>query len=634
MSLHDLELLAPAGSMDVLRTVAEAGADAVYLGGKRFNMRMLRPEFNFSDEEMAEAVQYLHHQQKKIYVTINNLYYPSELDELKDYLGLLAEMQVDAFIVQDLGVAQICRENGMNIPLHASVQMGTNNAESARLLENNGFSRVILSRHLSLPEIEAIHRASGIGIEHFIHGETCISHCGKCLLSSFMYNESSNRGRCRKPCRWNYRMSGLEQNTTDEPRYYLAQHDFCLYPYLQQMIAAGVGSFKIEGRMRSQEQLALIIGCYRRALDKIKQDPDHYIPSVEDIKKLEENRIRDFCSGSLFKVPDQDDIDLDGRREPAWNTSARQLTPLGAELSCLTEKQTIANNRIELTVTVADQDGLQKMMTQEIDHIIISLDSMRQQHQPFDLDKLKPIIDAHQTGQPRIFLETPRIVTQKDLTSVYRLKEWAQSSKVDGFVVNDLGSLHILRSENWRLWTGSGLNIANYKAAAFLQDQGVERITASLEISAAEMKAMLAGQVPAEIIVQGPMPAMITDLCLIQTALEGCSTACGQECALAQPALLDKYGQSYKILTDYQCRNHIYYPLERSLYPYLPWLAAWGAKSVRIDGQHYPPKLLTRVVYIYQQALQENPAGLRINREGLERLLKLFPNGLTATPFQ
>ncbi len=631
MSLHNLELLAPAGSMDVLRTVAEAGADAVYLGGKRFNMRMLRPEFNFSEEEMVQAVQYLHDRQKKIYVTINNLYYPSELDELADYLGRLAELQVDAFIVQDLAVAQICREKGLHIPLHASVQMGTNNAESAGWLERNGFSRVILSRHLSLPEIEAIHRASAIGIEHFVHGETCISHCGKCLLSSFMYQESSNRGRCRKPCRWAYRMSGVEPTTTDEPRYYLAQHDFCLYPYLPQMIAAGVSSFKIEGRMRSQQQLAMIIGCYRRALDQIKQNPDHYQTSVEEIKKLEENRVRDFCSGSLFKDPQQDDIGLDGKREPAWHTSARKLTPLGLELARLDEQPTCADHRIELTVTVADQDGLQKMMMQEIDHIIISLDSMRQLHQPLDLDQLKPIIDAHQTGQPSIFLEMPRIVTQRDLAAVYRLKEWATSSQVDGFVVNDPGSLNILRSENWRLWAGSGLNVANPKAASFLQAQGVERITASLELGAAEMKTMLAGQVPAEVIVQGPLPAMITDLCLIQTALAGDHDACGQECALAQPALVDEYGQAYKILTDYQCRNHIYYPLERCLYPYLPWLAAWGAKSIRIEGQHYPPKRLSRVVYIYQQVVQETPPHLRINHEGWERLLQLFPHGLTSS---
>lgn len=632
--LHDLELLAPAGSRDVLRTVAEAGADAIYLGGKRFNMRMLRPEFNFSDEEIAQAVKYLHQENKKLYVTVNNLYFQSEINELRDYLCRLADLQVDAFIIQDLGVAEICREKGLDVPLHASVQMGTNNTESARLLERNGFSRVILSRHLSLPEIRAIHQSNGIGIEHFVHGETCISHCGKCLLSSFMFQESSNRGRCRKPCRWAYRMSGLQQNNIDEPRYFLAQHDFCLYPYLQQMIAAGVSSFKIEGRMRSREQLALITSCYRRALDRIIQDPDNYKPSAEDIKKLEDNRIRDFCSGSLFRVPNQDDIDLTGKREPAWNSAAHKLTPLGTESAFPEEEKTITTNRLELTVTVADQDGLQKMMIQDIDHIIISLDSMRQQHQPVNLNKLKPIIDSHKSGQPRIFLETPRIVTQKDLAAVYHLKEWAESCKIDGFVVNDLGSLNILKSERWSLWTGSSLNVANSQAAAFMRNQGVERITASLEIGAAEMQALLAQQIPMEIIVQGPIPAMITDLCLIQSALDGDSTDCRQECVLAQPALLDEHGQAYKILTDYQCRNHIYYPLELSLYPYLSWLAAWGAKSVRIDGQHYPPKLLTRVVYVYQKALQDSPTGLNINAEGLARLLQLFPNGLTATPFQ
>jgi len=632
MSLYDLELLAPVGSMDVLRTVAEAGADAVYLGGKRFNMRMLRPEFNFSDEELAEAVKYLHQKQKKIYVTVNNLYYQSEVAELRDYLCRLAELQVDAFIVQDLAVAQICRENGLSIPLHASVQMGINNVESVRLLEKNGFSRVILTRHLSLQEIEAIHQGSKIGIEHFVHGEMCISHCGQCLLSSFMYQESSNRGRCRKPCRWTYRMSGLEQIGTNDPQYYLAQKDLCLYPYLQQMINAGVSSFKIEGRMRSKEQLAQIIASYRRALDRLRDDPETFQLDEQDMQTLEENRIRDFCSGSLFKVTDKDDIGLDGAKEPAWNSSARQLTPMSEkDFQIPAQEKTPTSVQTELTVSVADQDGLQKMIMQEVDNIIVSLDSMRQHQRKIELEKLKPILDAHR--QPKIFLETPRIVTQKDIESVYQLKKWAESSRVDGFVVNDLGSLNILKSDRWSLWTGCGLNVANSKSALFLQNQGAERITVSLESSAEEMKAFLNQEVPAEIIVQGPLSAMITDLCLIQTALGACSEDCSQECTLTQPALLDEYGQAYKILTDYQCRNYIYFPLERCLYPYLQWLTAWGIQSVRIDGQHYPPKLLTRVVYIYKQAVQESQAGSNINKKGFERLLKLFPNGMTATPF-
>ncbi|HNX93137.1 MAG TPA: U32 family peptidase, partial [Syntrophomonas sp.] len=491
-----------------------------------------------------------------------------------------------------------------------------NNVESARLLEKNGFSRVILTRHLSLQEIEAIHQGSKIGIEHFVHGEMCISHCGQCMLSSFMYLESSNRGRCRKPCRWQYRMSGLEQISTDDPQYYLAQNDLCLYPYLKQMISAGVSSFKIEGRMRSQEQLALIIGSYRRALDRLREDSENFQPDMRDMQILEENSIRNICCGSLFKVTDKDDMGLDGKREPAWNTTARQLTPLGEnDFHIPVEEKSPSPLQTELTVTVSDQDGLQKMLMQEVDNIIISLDSMRQHQSRIELEKLKPIVDARREGQTKIFIETPRIVTQKDIESVYQLKKWAESSRVDGFVVNDPGSLNILKSDRWRIWTGCGLNVANSKSAEFLQNQGIDRITASLELSAEEMKALVR-QFPAEIIVQGPMPAMITDLCLIQTALGENPGDCSQECGQAQPVLLDEHGQAYKILTDYQCRNHIYYPLERCLYPYLQLLAAWGVKSVRVDGQHYPPKLLTRVVYIYKQAVQESRAGLSINKEG------------------
>jgi putative protease len=191
-----------------------------------------------------------------------------------------------------------------------------------------------------------------------------------------------------------------------------------------------------------------------------------------------------------------------------------------------------------------------------------------------------------------------------------------------------------LKSERWQLWAGSGFNIANSKSAAFLQNHGIERVTLSLELNVEDTKALLAGQVPAEIIVQGPMPAMITDLCLIQTALGNNPEKCLQECRQAHPALMDEYGQAYRILTDYQCRNYIYYPLERCLYPYLQKLTAWGVKSVRIDGQYYSSELLACVVNIYKQAVQESLTGLPVNKEGFERLIELLPNGMTAAPFE
>ncbi|MEN6460879.1 MAG: peptidase U32 family protein, partial [Syntrophomonas sp.] len=177
---HELELLAPAGKWEVMESAAMAGADAVYLGGKRFNMRMLKSDYNFSNEELIRAVDYLHEKDKKLYVTVNNLYYEDEIEELKDYLLFLEEINVDALIVQDMGVVDLHNEMGLNIALHGSVQMGIGNSQAVKLLEKNGLSRVILSKNVSLQEINEIHRATGMVIEFFAHGDLCVSHTGQC----------------------------------------------------------------------------------------------------------------------------------------------------------------------------------------------------------------------------------------------------------------------------------------------------------------------------------------------------------------------------------------------------------------------------------------------------------------------
>jgi putative protease len=228
---HKLELLAPAGKWEVMESAVEAGANAVYLGGKRFNMRMFKSEFNFSNEELINAVDYLHEKDKKIYVTVNNLYFEDEIEGLKDYLLFLDEIKVDALIIQDLGIFDLHNEMGLKIALHGSVQMGIGNSQSVKLLEEKGLSRVILSKNVSLQEISKIHSATGMVIEYFAHGDLCVSHTGQCYMSNLFFGESSNRGRCKKPCRWKYQLE-RSGHTNGELKYFLANKDLCLYAYL------------------------------------------------------------------------------------------------------------------------------------------------------------------------------------------------------------------------------------------------------------------------------------------------------------------------------------------------------------------------------------------------------------------
>lgn len=630
MSGQNMELLAPAGTMAVLETVVKAGADAVYLGGKRFNMRLLRPEFNFSDTELTEAVSLLHQHHKKIYITVNNLYNPNEIEAIKDYLLFFDQLGVDALIIQDLGLIKLCQELNLSIPLHASVQMGVNNLAAVKLLEDQGLSRVILSRNLSREEIQAIHKETCLGIECFVHGDQCISHAGQCYLSSFIFDESGNCGRCRKPCRWPYKISDALKQKSKEAQYYLAPQDLCLYPYLADLIAAGVTSFKIEGRMRSSEHLAFIVGIYRQALDLYLANPSLYEVSETACQELYDRRIRDYTAGSFLKRTSWDDIGLSGAREPQFKTAPIRLVSLqNTDLPPQPPNPQLAV-KPELTVKVGDFESLENMLKRGIDNIILGLDSMRQQAVNWEAGSISKALEMCQGYDSRILLETPRIVCQQDLKDIYELGRQPFLRQVDGLIVNDLGSLNIFKSSGIMLWSGYGLNICNARASRFIKQLGVERMAVTLEMRGSDLPRLLEEEGAMELLVQGPLPGIITDLCIRSGDISG--SGCALDCSQNTIALRDEYGQAYKVLSDYKCRNYIYNPLERSLYPYLPFLMGGGLKSFRIDGQYYPSGLLSRVVSLYKEAIVGVLTGNWEATPGYQEILGLFPDGLTAMP--
>jgi putative protease len=208
-----VELLAPVGKWDVLEAVIRAGADAVYLGGKKFNMRLHRKEFNFTREQMRDAVVYCHEKGVKMYVTVNNMLTDAEMAEIPDYLSYLQKIAVDGLIVQDLGVVRWAKKIGLTVPLHASVMMNVHNLESIRLLEELGLTRVILGRELTLDDIKLIHSKTSLELEYFTHGDMCFSQSGQCYHSGMLFGKSSNRGQCLKPCRWAFELVDRE---TDE----------------------------------------------------------------------------------------------------------------------------------------------------------------------------------------------------------------------------------------------------------------------------------------------------------------------------------------------------------------------------------------------------------------------------------
>jgi putative protease len=297
-----IELLAPVGSKEALVAAVESGANAVYLGGKMFGARHYAP--NFTDEELTEAVRFAHLRGVAVLVTVNTLLDDSELPLLVDYLRHLYEIGVDAIIVQDLGVAVVAKKVVPNLPLHASTQMTAHNLAGVDFLAAMGFKRVVLARELSLADIEYICKNTTVEIETFIHGALCISYSGQCLMSSLIGGRSGNRGRCAQPCRLPYTLVDAAGNDAlqqaDAGAYLLSPKDFNTIEVLPQLIEAGVTSFKIEGRMKRPEYVAVVVDAYRRSIDSYQACQADYTVSEQDKKDLAQIFNRDFTTAHLY----------------------------------------------------------------------------------------------------------------------------------------------------------------------------------------------------------------------------------------------------------------------------------------------------------------------------------------------
>lgn len=262
-----MELLAPAGTMENFMAALESGADAIYLGGKGFNARAHAA--NFGMDELREAVRLAHILQVSVYVTVNILIGDAELSDLEQYLKDLESISVDAIIVQDLAVAQLANRVAPKLHLHGSTQMTAATLDAVRFYESLGFTRVVLARELSLKEIEHICANCKAEIEVFVHGALCVCYSGQCLMSSFIGGRSGNRGACAQPCRLPYELldaSGTSLLPKHEA-YLLSPKDLNYSEYMNELVAAGVTSFKVEGRMKKVSYVRQVIGTYREILD-------------------------------------------------------------------------------------------------------------------------------------------------------------------------------------------------------------------------------------------------------------------------------------------------------------------------------------------------------------------------------
>ena len=292
--MQKIELLAPAGDLDKLKIAVLYGADAVFIGGKKFSLRARASNFEMKD--IQEACIFAHEHGSKVHVTMNIIPHNEDLEGLEEYIKELDQAGVDAVIVASMYIASVVKRVAPRIEIHFSTQMSTTNSMAVNFLANEGYHRVVLAREVTLEELEQLMPKVGIDIEVFIHGGMCVSYSGRCMLSNYMTNRDANRGGCAHSCRWNYTLfTDEEEQVSPDKEFHYGSKDLMALRYIPNLIDLGVSSLKIEGRMKSIYYVATVVRSYRKLIDAYYQskqtnetlDWDFY---EREIKKAE-NRL-------------------------------------------------------------------------------------------------------------------------------------------------------------------------------------------------------------------------------------------------------------------------------------------------------------------------------------------------------
>ncbi len=309
-SVKKPELLAPAGNFEKCRIALRYGADAVYLAGKDYGLRAFSD--NFTLEEMAAAVALAHGAGKRVYVTVNMMPHDDDMAGLAEYIAAIRDIGVDAVILSDLGVWRVLRRVAPDLAFHVSTQANTVNREAILAWQELGAKRIVLARELSIAEIAAMRPHVQTELECFIHGAMCVSLSGRCLLSQYLTGRDANRGACAQPCRWRYDLvpegreaaDALSMHEDKAGTYIMNSRDLCGLPVLPALLASGVDSLKIEGRMKSLYYVAMVTGAYRAALDAWAQDPEHFCLDPAWLRELEAVSHRPYTTG--FYIPKEE----------------------------------------------------------------------------------------------------------------------------------------------------------------------------------------------------------------------------------------------------------------------------------------------------------------------------------------
>lgn len=316
------EVLAPAGTLEKLKTAIHYGADAVYIGGNAYGLRSRAG--NFSYEEMAEGVAFAKEHQAKVYVAANMVTHEGDAEGAGEFFRTLRDIGISAVIVSDPALIEICITEAPGLPVHLSTQSSATNFETLEFWREEGLERVVLAREVSMDEIKEIRENTSVEIEAFIHGAMCISYSGRCTLSNHMSMRDANRGGCSQSCRWKYDLfdmpfagehrSLLTSGKEEEP-FSMSAVDMSMIEHIPDLIQNGVNSLKIEGRMKSIHYVSTVANVYKAAVDSYMEDPENYVCKQEWVDELWKVAQRELSSGFYYQTPNENEQLFGERRK-------------------------------------------------------------------------------------------------------------------------------------------------------------------------------------------------------------------------------------------------------------------------------------------------------------------------------
>ncbi len=607
-----IELLAPAGTFDIFESIIRSNCDAVYFGGQVLNMRMIRKGYNLSNDEIKKAITMSHDLDKKVYITVNNLFNHEDLNVAKDYLLFLNEVQPDGLIVQDLAVLQLTKELSINLPLHSSVMMNVHNLAMINTLQKQGISRVVLSREMSLDQIKYIKTQTDMEIEYFTHGDMCVAHGSQCHYSGILFGMSSNRGRCLKPCRWDYHIK--KDGQLYKTKFPMAVKDMCMYPYLPEMIDAGIDSFKIEGRMRQKEFIVNLINYYGDAIDRYIQDPTGY-DRTKDYKKIVDTRKRDLSTNYAFGKPGLSNINL--RYE-----GTGKFYSTGKVFSIPTEEPAITDTQLNTISNTIDTYMTNHKATPPVKQISVKVGTMEQAklaiekgvktiylsgdvylpHKPFTKDDVKYL--ANHKGDSHIILGLPKMMRDLDMISYKNLLD-ELAEDLDGILVTNIGAITAFSDYGLPIIGDYTLNIYNYKAIDYYKGLGLDQYTLSIESKLPDLLTTIThSTLPSEIIIHGRPCVMYLEHDLFANTKHPTDNGYNDTYYKEDTVLhLVTPAGEYPVYKDQYERCHMLPSKEICLYSLLPSLESLNITSYRIEGMSYTTEQLEYLIDAYQKTV-------------------------------